>query len=49
MPELSKDDAVSLVTSLGYDERIRGEALGIGDFARIADAITAETAETAEK
>ncbi len=45
MPELSKDAAVSLVTSLGYDERIRGEALGIGDFARIADAITAETAE----
>ncbi len=39
-PELTKDGATTILTSLGYDQRVRGEALGIADFAAISDAIS---------
>lgn len=35
--ELSKDEAADILTFLGYDPRVRGEALGIADFAAISD------------
>ncbi len=38
-PALSKSDASDLLASLGYDPRVRGEALGTADFAKIADEI----------
>ncbi|WMI81548.1 16S rRNA (adenine(1518)-N(6)/adenine(1519)-N(6))-dimethyltransferase RsmA [Anaerotignum sp. MB30-C6] len=36
---LSKEDLTSLIISLGWDERIRGEALSIHEFAALTDAI----------
>lgn len=36
---LSKEELTELLTSLGFDERVRGEALSIQDFARLADAL----------
>ncbi len=36
---LSKEELTAIITSLGWDERIRGEALGIQDFGILTDAI----------
>lgn len=36
---LSKENIASVITSLGWDERIRGEALSIQEFATLTDAI----------
>ncbi len=36
---LSKEDLTALLETLGWDTRIRGEALSIGDFARLTDAV----------
>ncbi len=36
---LSKEALSSLITAFGWDERIRGEALGVHEFALLADAI----------
>ncbi|WP_312071529.1 16S rRNA (adenine(1518)-N(6)/adenine(1519)-N(6))-dimethyltransferase RsmA [Anaerotignum propionicum] len=36
---LSKEELTAIITSLGWDERIRGEALRIQDFAILTDAI----------
>lgn len=36
---LSKEELTSIITSLGWDERIRGEALGLPEFAALTDAI----------
>ncbi|WP_312060856.1 16S rRNA (adenine(1518)-N(6)/adenine(1519)-N(6))-dimethyltransferase RsmA [Anaerotignum sp.] len=36
---LSKEELTAIITSLGWDERIRGEALPIQDFAILTDAI----------
>jgi 16S rRNA (adenine1518-N6/adenine1519-N6)-dimethyltransferase len=38
-PELSKDALTEIVKSAGHDERIRGETLGIREFAAIANAV----------
>ena len=35
--ELGKDDIAKIIENAGYDARIRGEVLGIGDFAKISD------------
>lgn len=39
-PSVPKDKAKDILTSLGYSESIRGEALGTEDYIRIADAIS---------
>ena len=36
-PELGKQTVENLLTQLGFDPRIRGEMLSIGDFAKISD------------
>lgn len=36
---LSKEELTAIITSLGWDERIRGEALGIYEFAALTDAV----------
>lgn len=36
---LTKEDLTTIVTSLGWDERIRGEALGLQEFAALTNAI----------
>lgn len=36
---ISKDELISLVRSCGFDERVRGETLGLKGFADIADAL----------
>ncbi len=36
---LSKEELTTLLETLGWDTRIRGEALSITDFARLADAV----------
>lgn len=36
---LSKEELTSIIVSLGWDERIRGEALGIEEFAALTDVI----------
>lgn len=36
---LPKNDVVSMLVSLGYSSSVRGEELGISDFARISDVI----------
>lgn len=43
-PDISKADAADILSGLGYDPRVRGEALGVADFAAIADRLT-ETSE----
>lgn len=35
MPEMKKEDIRNIVVALGYGESIRGETLGIGDFAAL--------------
>lgn len=37
--ELNKDELRNIIISCGFDEKIRGETLGIGDFAKISDGI----------
>ena len=37
-PEIGKESIDNIITSCGYSDKIRGEALSIGDFATIADA-----------
>ena len=37
----SKAELEAIITELGYDPRVRGEALGVADFAAIADKLTA--------
>jgi 16S rRNA A1518/A1519 N6-dimethyltransferase RsmA/KsgA/DIM1 with predicted DNA glycosylase/AP lyase activity len=37
---LSKEEVSGLLTGLGFDERVRGETLGIGDFVSIANALS---------
>ena len=39
--EIGKEKLESLIVSCGFDAKIRGEVLSIGDFAKIADAIYA--------
>lgn len=39
LPELSKAEAAALLEKLGFDTRIRGESLDIGEFAKIANEI----------
>lgn len=39
--EIGKEKLENLIVSCGFDARIRGEVLSIGDFAKIADAIYA--------
>ncbi len=46
-PEISKSDAADILASLGYDPRVRGEALAVPDFARIADAISERRGQAA--
>ncbi len=36
---LSKEELTAIITSLGWDERIRGEALGIHEFAALTNAV----------
>lgn len=36
--ELSKETIEKIISDCGFDQKIRGEALGIGDFAKMADA-----------
>ena len=38
-PELGKTGAAEVITACGFDENVRGETLGIPEFARIANAI----------
>ena len=38
-PELGKAGAAAVITACGFDENVRGETLGIPEFARIANAI----------
>ena len=38
-PELGKAGAAEVITECGFDENVRGETLGIPEFARIANAI----------
>ena len=40
--ELSKEQAEEIVTSCGFDPRIRGEALDLGGFVRVAEGIGAK-------
>ncbi len=35
----SKDEIVGILSEIGFDEKTRGETLGLSDFARIADAV----------
>ncbi len=42
---LSKKDLSEIVTSCGYDEKIRGETLGIPGFCRLSDAIGSAISE----
>lgn len=37
LPEVSKEQAAEAIRKCGFDERIRGEVLGIGSFAEISD------------
>lgn len=37
---LSKDEIAGALTALGYDPRLRGETLGIADFAAVASALS---------
>lgn len=37
--ELNKDELRNIIISCGFGEKIRGETLGIGDFAKISDGI----------
>ncbi len=39
LPGLTKEQAEAVLSDCGLDPRIRGEAVGLGDFARIADRI----------
>lgn len=39
-PNLTKEEITDAVTSLGFDERIRGEKLSTADFAALADKLT---------
>lgn len=41
-PELGKQGAIRVLHAAGLDENVRGEELGIAQFARIADAIARE-------
>ena len=38
-PELGKTGAAEVIQAAGFDENVRGETLGIGEFARIANEI----------
>ena len=38
-PELGKAGAAEVITQCGFDENVRGETLGIPEFAAIANAI----------
>ena len=38
-PELGKNGAAEVIAACGFDENVRGETLGIPEFARIANAI----------
>ena len=40
LPELTKETAERAVAALGLDPRVRGETLGIPDFARLAQALS---------
>ena len=44
---MSREDAVSLMTAAGLDDRVRGEKLTMEDLARLADAYTAYREEHA--
>jgi 16S rRNA (adenine1518-N6/adenine1519-N6)-dimethyltransferase len=37
--KMSKGELNSTLASLGFDEKVRGETLGIPDFARLANAL----------
>ena len=36
---LKKEEYVDIITSIGLDERVRGEALSLSQFAKITDLI----------
>ena len=38
-PELGKSGAAEVIAAAGFDENVRGETLGIPEFARIANEI----------
>ena len=38
-PELGKDGAAQVIAACGFDENVRGETLGIPEFAAIANEI----------
>ena len=38
-PELGKDGAAAVIEAAGFDANVRGETLGIAEFARIANEI----------
>jgi 16S rRNA (adenine1518-N6/adenine1519-N6)-dimethyltransferase len=38
-PELGKTGAAEVIQAAGFDENVRGETLGIPEFARIANEI----------
>lgn len=48
-PEIGRDRIASVISSLGLDPRVRGEALGIETFAALADAISAESSADAPR
>ena len=37
LPQFSKDEILSAITSIGHDERVRGERLSTEDFAKLSD------------
>ena len=39
-PELGKSGAAEVIAAAGFDENVRGETLGIPEFAKIANEIT---------
>ena len=38
--DMSKEELADILNGIGFDERIRGEALSLEDFARLTEAIT---------
>ena len=40
-PQLGKTGAAEVIAACGFDENVRGETLGIPEFARLANAIAA--------
>jgi 16S rRNA (adenine1518-N6/adenine1519-N6)-dimethyltransferase len=47
--EIGKDGLSGALTALGYDARIRGEALGVSGFAELAAALTERLGNTRQK